>query len=325
MSEVILCNQPMTADYLQNSCGINKSHLLGANCAAPNTLSAFTPYILGENLSSFDRQLLSQFSTPRVASELTNLSLSFGEDNTLALAEITRKLQEFNVGLIGASTSVYANRIGGFAGAVKEYQEALISYRAAVSSNSASKAVARQKAFVAFQKLQVLFRHELDVINTGVSARRGTPLSSATRATNIARSSRNVAKLHVASQVEANNLVKFSQHAKFLGNGLAVIDFGSRIGNIHNSYKEGGNWERELFVESTSFALSAGSGILTVNAGTAALGLLMVATPIGWVGLIVGGIVIAGTAAAVSMSVNHAVKDSGGSWYDTMMKALSVK
>jgi hypothetical protein len=61
-----------------------------------------------------------------------------------------------------------------------------------------------------------------------------------------------------------------------------------------------------------------------VNVGTAALGLVVMATPIGWVGLIVGGIAIAGTAAAASIGVNSAAKESAGSWYDSIMKALGV-
>lgn len=79
--------------------------------------------------------------------------------------------------------------------------------------------------------------------------------------------------------------MKFSQHAKFLGNGLAVIDFGGRVGNIHNSYKAGGNWEREMFIESSSFVAATVVGTLAVDAGGAALAFLMVATPVGWVGL----------------------------------------
>ena len=235
---------------------------------------------------------------------------------------MTKKLQEYNVGLMGASTSVYANRLGGFAGAVKEYQNALMAYRSTINSNAASKAIAKQKAFKAFKNLQIRFKHELNAINAGVKARRGTPLSSATRATNIARSSRNVAKLNVTSQTQAHNLVKFTQHAKLLGNGLAVIDFTSRVGNIHNEYKAGGEWERELFIESSSFALSAGIGITAVNVGSAALGLVIAATPIGWVGLIIGGVAIAGTAAAASMGVNSAVKGSAGNWYDSIMNLL---
>jgi len=126
--------------------------------------------------------------------------------------------------------------------AVKEYQDALMAYRGAITSNATSKAIAKQKTFKAFQNLQIRFKHELDAVNAGIKSRRGTTLSSATRATNIARSSRNVARLDVTSQIQANNLVKFTQHAKFLGNGLAVIDFTSRIGNIHNEYKSDGEW-----------------------------------------------------------------------------------
>lgn len=322
MSEVLLCNQLVKTDFLSESCGIDTNLIHGKGCSNPSVLSPYTPYVLGQDLSMFDKQLISTLSAPRVASELTKLSLSFGGDNAVALAEMTRKLQEYNTGLIGASTSVYANRLGGFAGAVKEYQNALMLYRDAINSNAASKVIAKQKAFKAFQNLQIRFNHELNAINAGTKASRGTPLSSATRATNIARSSRNIVKLDVTSQIQANNLVKFTQHAKVLGNGLAVIDFTSRIGNIHTEYKSSGEWERELFIESSSFALSAGIGIAAVNVGTAALGLLIAATPVGWVGLIVGGVAIAGTAAAASIGVNSAVKGNAGNWYDTIIKRL---
>src|SRR5690554_7823598 len=134
--------------------------------------------------------------------------------------------------------------------------------------------------------MQSQFRNELDVVNSQVRARRGTPRTSAERATNIARSSRNAAKLNVTSQVQANHRAKFSQHAKFLGNGLAVIDFGGRVGSIHNSFQAGGNWERELFIESSSFALGAVAGTADVNAGDAAMELLVIATHDGWVGII---------------------------------------
>lgn len=320
MSEILLCNRPMKADFLSNSCGIDSDLIHGRGCSKPASLSAFTPYVLGQELSSLDSQIISTLSAPKVANNLTNLSLSFGGDNAIALAEMTKKLQEYNVGLMGASTSVYANRLGGFAGAVKEYQDALMAYRGAINTNTAAKSIAKQKAFKAFQNLQIKFKHELNAINASVKARRGTPLSSATRATNIARSSRNVAKLNVTSQTQAHNLVKFTQHAKFLGNGLAVIDFTSRVGSIQNEYKAGGEWERELFIESSSFAASAIAGSIAVKAG---LGLLMVATPVGWVGLIVGGVAVAGTAAAVSMGMNSVVKNNSGGVYDSIMKWIS--
>jgi hypothetical protein len=49
---------------------------------------------------------------------------------------------------------------------------------------------------------------------------------------------------------------------------------------------------------------------------------LMVATPVGWVGLIVGGVAVAGTAAAASIGMNNAVKNNSGSWYDSIMKSI---
>lgn len=324
MSEILLCNQPLKADFLNNTCGIDPNFIHGKGCSKPSAVSAFTPYVLGQELSAFDSQIISTLSMPNVANNLTNLSLSFGGDNAIALSEMTKKLQEYNLGFIGASTSVYGNRLGGFAGAVKEYQDSLMAYRGVIKSNSASKVIAKQKALKAFQNLQVRFKYELYAINAGVKASRGTPLSSATRATNIAQSSRNTVKLNVTSQAQAHNLVKFTQHTKFLGNGLAVIDFTSRVGNVHSEYMAGGEWERELFIESSSFAASAGAGIIAVNIGTAALTLLVSATPIGWVGLVVGGLAVAGTAAMTSIGVNSYTKEKSGSRYDDIIKWLSA-
>ncbi|MFT7186121.1 MAG: hypothetical protein ACI84K_001514 [Pseudohongiellaceae bacterium] len=113
--------------------------------------AANTPYFIGKHNTSIDFKILSQLSPPATAKEITNLSLSFGSDNTLALADVTAKVKEYNVGLIGASTAVYANRIGGFAGAVLKYQTALLDYRNTSTSNSLLKATMKQQAYTAFE------------------------------------------------------------------------------------------------------------------------------------------------------------------------------
>ncbi len=64
--------------------------------------------------------------------------------------------------------------------------------------------------------------------------------------------------------------------------------------------------------------------MITVNAGSAVLGFLMVATPIGWMGLIVGGVVIAGAAAAVSLGANSYVSRNAGDAYNDIMKWLNI-
>lgn len=322
MAEILLCNQPTRLSTLGNQPGFSTDKITGLSCVNPDTLNSYTPYITDQNMSAMDRDIMHLLSPMPVAKELTNLSLSYGEDNTLALAEITTKLKDYNIGLMGASTGVYVNRMGGFVGTVKNYQDALMQYRQAIKTNPATKAVAKQKAMTAFQAMQRGFKHELNVVNAGIKSKKGTPLTSVTRGTNIARSSRNVAKLDVSSHLQAHNLVKFTRHAKFLGNGLALIEFSSGMGNVHNSYKAGGKWERDLFVESVSFASGATAGIVAANAGSAVLTFFMVATPAGWVALVVGGVVI-GTAAAVSIGMNNISKRNAGPWYDNLMSLLS--
>ncbi len=197
-------------------------------------------------------------------------------------------------------------------------------YRSNLKSEPAVRNASKQKVFSSHQRLQRAFTHEINVTTGQATSRRGTPITNPQRALNIATSSKTTTKLNISSQVEANNLVRFTKQAKYLGNGLAVIDFGSRAGRVHSSYKEGGGWERKLFIESISFALSAGTGIATVNLGTSAIGFLLVATPVGWVGLITGGLAVAATSAALSIGVNSTIKENSGAWYDSLIKLLDI-
>ncbi len=321
MTEILLCNQPISSGFLESQCGITDSDITGFGCtASPTSLQPYRPYLVGQNPSILDRSLLGQLGVGPTVQNLTDLSLSFGEDNTLALADIMAKLKQQQIGMIGASTSIFAHRVQGFGLAVKKYQDALMEYRKVMKTNPAARVLARQKAHSAFQQMQKRFQHELASVTAASKARKGTPLGNPTRATNIARSSRNIAKLNITSQLQASNLVNYSKYAKFLGNGLAVIDFGSRVGRVRNTYKAGDHWERELFIESSSFVASAAASSIVVNAG---LTLLLVATPAGWIGLIIGGVAVAGAAAGASVWVNNKAKINSGSMYDDIMKSVN--
>ncbi|WP_404338580.1 hypothetical protein [Pseudoalteromonas mariniglutinosa] len=322
MNEIILCNRNLTGNSFNNECGIDIEDTFSLTCPDPDMIIANKPYLLKNGHPSLGATTLAKLSNPATSKNLTDLSLSFGGDNLIALSTISAKLNEFNVGLMGASTSVYAKRVGDFADAVKDYQKSLMEYRQAIMSKSPTKGAAKQKAKIAFDKMQSKFRLEVKAVTSQINSRRGTPMNNFKRGSNIARSSRSVAKLDLINPVHADNVVKFTKHAKFLGNGLAVVDFGSRVGNIHNSYKAGDNWQREMFIESTSFVASAATGIGVVNAGATALTFLVVATPVGWVGLIVGGLAVAGTAAAASITANNIVKEDAGGIYDFIMKQV---
>ncbi len=319
MSQILLCNRHLPDKDLQGQCGITLADLYQTSCRKPTTLRPYTPYLVSEQPTALDRVLMMQLSDPTVARMATDLSLSFGADNTLALSNMMASLNAYGVGTTGAATSVYAGRVGEFGLAVQKYQTALLRYRDAVKSGGATKQLAESRAREAFANLQTRFQQELKLSAGRVHSSRGGVLTNPQRGLNIASSSRHATKLEIMSQVEATNLVRFSKYAKFLGNGLAVIDFGSRAGSIHTSYKAGENWERELFVQSSSFVASTAFGVWAVKGG---LTLLVVATPVGWAGLIFGGLAVAGTAAGLSYGINAGLQKSGGAWYDALMAKL---
>jgi hypothetical protein len=249
MAEILLSNQQVSNNDLLAAYGINADALENANNNNPATIFPYTPYLVSQSANASDRNILSHLASPPVTKALTDFSFTFGAANTIALSQITKNLVDYNISTVGASTSVYAGRIEGFAGAVQKYQEALLHFRDVNKVGGAQKQLARQKAVSAFENMQKQFRNELNTVNGVIkNQRHGSPLTSAQRGLNIARSSRRATKLYVANHIQANNLVKFTKHAKILGNGLAVIDFGSRVGKIHNAYQEGGNWERDMIL-----------------------------------------------------------------------------
>ncbi len=165
-------------------------------------------------------------------------------------------------------------------------------------------------------EMQKQFQRELRITTslqrTRSHSHKGTPLTNITRAKNIVRSSRSIEKLQLTSVAQASAVGQFSKYGKALGNGLIVVDVASRVGNVQKTYKADGDWERELFVESSSFALSVWTGGVIAKAGVT---FFVLATPAGWIGLIV-------VAAASSMVMNYAVKEKSGGWYDDVMDWL---
>ncbi len=187
--------------------------------------------------------------------------------------------------------------------------------KGAVGATKASAGIAVRAAF---EHMQKHFQRELSM-TAGVqrASRKGTPLRNRTRALNIARSSRSIKKLELVSTLQAGKLARFSKYGKALGTGVVAIDFASRIGNVQTTYKADGNWERELFVESSSFVASVWAGGAAAYAGSAALTFLTVATPVGWVGLIV-------VVAAASTGANYIVKEESGGVYDSIMEWINA-
>jgi hypothetical protein len=60
-----------------------------------------------------------------------------------------------------------------------------------------------------------------------------------------------------------------------------------------------------------------------VDIGAAALGFLMVATPVGWVGLIVAGVTVAGLSAGVSIVADNVSKTIAENNYDRIIRLVN--
>lgn len=106
MSEILLCDKSLSPTTFQYQCRIDINQISAFNCAKPSLVAVNTPYIIETTPTAKGQSILSQISPMPVSSELTNLSLSYGGDCVIALADITAKLRDYNIGLIGASTSV---------------------------------------------------------------------------------------------------------------------------------------------------------------------------------------------------------------------------
>jgi len=138
VTELLFCTHPLTLEQLQTQHQLEMHNLLGLNESKPSIIKPYSPYIIENALTELDRGIYNQLSTlPHTQTkELTQIAEAIGAENTVAIAEVTAKLQDYNLGMMGAATSVYAKRLEGFAGAVQHYQERLLAYRAAGKSNS---------------------------------------------------------------------------------------------------------------------------------------------------------------------------------------------
>ena len=298
MPTLILTDSPTDPRSVLRAMGMpDDSRLQSWDRGAPSTVWPNTPYLMCRGKINPDRQFLSTFADPATAKTLADLSLAFGGDNTLALAELTKQLRDagpYGMAGAGAAASTYSGRMERLADVIKAYQNDMLAYRRAMRSDAAShvKAAARQQMVERNAYLNRRFRSEVRTMRTQMSARYRTLLSKDERLPEMVRHTRKVAKLDVASRVEATNLMRFARGARYLGNGVAAIDFGSRASDIYDEYKDGGDWGRKMFVESTTFVATTATGSRLAFVGTAvlevALDVALAATPAnGWPLLII--------------------------------------
>ncbi|MCF6237083.1 MAG: hypothetical protein L3J70_12045 [Gammaproteobacteria bacterium] len=316
MTEILISNQAWNKPNFKRMCGESLEEL---QCNGQHGIMwPYEPYTIGQTTRE-EMDIIRVLNCGDIPRNLHSLSRTTGQDNIVGVSDAMITLHDTTAAMAGSTTAVHAARSNNFVLSVQHYQDTLLTFRDVIQAGDATaKASAGVAILTASDHMQKHFQYELRMTQHGQRAsRRGSALHNHTRAMNIARSSRSIEKLELVSQVQAGKLARFSQYGKVLGTGLVAIDFASRIGNVQNAYKAEGDWERELFIESSSFTLSALAGTITVGVGAKALVFVTVATPVGWVGLIV-------VAAGVSMGANYIAKEKSGSTYDSIMKWIST-
>lgn len=324
MPRVLLTDTPLFVDAVRRDTGLPEGVIHGRERGQPKFLRPCTPYALGEALSADDDAILADLAPHAVAGTITRLCRDCGGGQTLALAEAVDRLQSSGPSVLNyveAAADVAKTRIGRFSSAIELSQQAILDYHQAVRSNG-PRGPARDALRRINQQLSQRFRLELTIAHRQMSARYRTLSSADQRLADMVRHTRKVSKLDIASRFESGKLAKLGRNATHLGNGLVVVDFGSRLLDIKSEYDAGGDWGRKMFVESSSFAASLGAGWLATEASVGLLGAVVAATPVGWV-LIVGGLAAAATVAVVSTSADDRVRESFGPLYDAIMRWLS--
>ena len=318
----IFCTRSYSAGDLQRKFGLDINLLCDDRHQAPSRVVSMVPYRLN-NTNDRDRGSRTHSVLTRdSARPIVQMSQAYGSENLRAMSGMFGHLREQLTGedstaLMGATTDAYAKRSESFVKAVRYYQDALLKLGEELKTKSANVAAARENAQKAYTYLQERFQAELSQIKFNGGSR-GTPFSSFDRGVNIVKDSR-IVRLRLDSTVEGIKLVNFTRYANFLGNGLAVIDLGSRAGNIWQTREGGGDWYRELFKESLSFGGSAWLSSQVALAGVAGLGLLIAATPVGWAAIVVGvtgGLAVVGFSAIAGYASNKFLKNNADDLFD---------
>ena len=326
MPSILLCDRAVHTDWLCRDTGLPEGVIHGREPGWPAMLRPCTPYVLGETLALRDHAILSDLAPHTVANNLTRIGAAHGGDTTLALADMLDDLRSLRPSVTQYATAtadVAVARIGRFSQAVQVSQQAIVDYHRATRSGHGREA-ARQALVQANENLNQRFRVELQAARSRMSARYRALSSQDARLAELVRHTRKVTRLDIASRVESGQLARLGRAAKYLGNGLTALDFGSRAQDIRDEYLAGGDWTRKLFIESSSFAASAGVGLIAADLGAAALGVALAATPAGWV-LIVGGLVTASFAAGASGLADRAMRDMAAPAYEGLVRWLQER
>ncbi|GAB3108176.1 hypothetical protein G8770_23705 [Aestuariicella hydrocarbonica] len=176
----------------------------------------------------------------------------------------------------------------------------------------------RNQVIAAYEKLNHYYQQELRRI---VPAERfmknkGSALSNAQRGITLAERPRGRG-IHVANAHEGQQISRLAKGIRYAGRGAVVLDAGFRVNTVHNTYADGGNWQREWAVQTGGFLGASATGTLVGRAAFLASRIALMATPWDWAFLI-GSTIVAG--AYLAYQADNGMKGISGELWDKLVK-----
>ncbi|SEA86725.1 hypothetical protein [Alkalimonas amylolytica] len=326
--EICITTNPVTREWITCPEGYQFST---KNETVPQVLATGTPYLIEspENHAQ-DHRVLQQFQqfqrlAPSIRRDYVTLHQQYGEPQLNALSAFyaqqmvptaralrtqSAKLSKEMPTLTGAVMTSVERRLDLFGKYTLRYQQALENYRVAFQSKVRG-APLRQLAknvHQAHQQLNAKFRSEIQrlVMQQQTTNAKANAWTDPNRALNQARSGRSDQAIRLQEHTNLQRMHQFLRTANQVGRGMLVLDAGIRVSDVRQVQQDGGDWHRSLAQQMTGFGLGGAAAMSLGGLAVQALTVMLMATPYGWVYVIVGGVVVGLTAGYLA--------DAWGKW-----------
>ncbi|ENK2108849.1 hypothetical protein AB3A40_002785 [Vibrio alginolyticus] len=256
---------------------------------------------------------------------VANLTSEFGGENLQAVALLYEKeikpfldatnhtmggkIDEYTaVGAAATAVNEKQVRLSNFGKALLKYQNALLDVRTASRNGAQKKELVKlgYRVKEAHNSLNAKFTKELTHYAGRVKSSRGNIWSNPNRAANIARSGRDITKLHLTSIANIRSIRFLEQSSSIVGKKIIMIDAGVRFNNVRNAKNNGEDWQKRAAMEVAGFGASNAAGVWTTSKVIASgMGIALAAGPFGVVVLIGVGLGVGYAAAKMADSAGQ--------------------
>ncbi len=294
----------------------------------PGCLSPRVPYLLGSD-QGFNELRYCHEVEP-YSGVLCDICQDFGGPTTVALAEIFADLQAAEndgpdaLSYAQAATSVYTARRRQFRAATRSHAQALDNYRRA-TVRGAPQGLPRTQALEAVrrsgQELNDAFRLEINIALKHSYVRSTMMTPAGTRVPDRVRDSPKITRLELRSLEQAATVSRFARFARWLGPGALVVDIGERIAHVRKVSDAGGDWHREVFVETGGFIISSPIGGMGTRLTILLTGETLLITRSPALAVATASAGVSATAHATEFA-DRLGKDAAGQFYDQIAHLL---